>query len=62
MFRTVPLIIIRSFHFTHSNGICHRRLLKAGEQKQNRTILILLASCQQNFMTYTIAVCTVKIS
>ena len=23
MFRTVPVSIIRSFHYTHSNGICH---------------------------------------
>jgi len=23
MFRTVPLSIIRSFHCTHSNGLCH---------------------------------------
>ena len=34
------------FHCTHSNGICHTRLLTA-------------ASCQQTCMTYTIAVCTV---
>ena len=34
------------FHCAHSNGICHTGLLRA--------------SCQQNGMTYTIAVCTVK--
>jgi len=48
MFRAVPLSIIRSFHCTHSNGICHRGLLTAAR------------SSQQNCMTYTIAVCTVK--
>jgi len=40
--------------------ICHTGLLTACEQDQDRTILILLASCQQTCMTYTIAVCTVK--
>ena len=47
MLRAVPLSIIRSFHCTHSNGICHAGLLTA--------------CCQQTCMTYTIAVCTVKI-
>jgi len=64
MFRTVPLSIIGSFFFhrIHSNGICHTGLLTACEQDQDGTgsILILLASCQQTCMTYTIAVCTVK--
>jgi len=27
MFRTVPLSIIRVFHCTHSNGVCHTGLL-----------------------------------
>ena len=35
MFRTVPLSIIRSFHCTHSNGICHTALLTACEQDQD---------------------------
>ena len=54
MFRAVPLSIVRSFHCTHSKGICHT----AVEQDQDiiSSVLILLASC----MTYTIAVCTVK--
>jgi len=30
------------------------------EQDQYGSVLILLASCQQTCMTYTIAVCTVK--
>jgi len=44
------------FHCTHSNGICHTGLLAACEQEQ----MLLLTSCQQTFMTYTIALCTVK--
>ena len=34
MCRTVPVSIIRSFHWTHSNGICHTVLLIACEQYQ----------------------------
>ena len=63
MFRTVPLPIIRSFsHYTHRNGLCHTGLLTACEQDQDGpcSVLILLASCQQIYMTYTIAVCTVR--
>jgi hypothetical protein len=54
------------FHCTYSNGICHTGLQTACEQDQNGTswscspILILLASCPQTCMTYTIAVCTMK--
>ena len=57
MFRTVPLYIIRSFSL-----YAMQVLLTACEQDQdgNSSVLILLASCQQTFMTYTIAVCTVK--
>jgi len=44
------------FHCTHSNGICHTVLLTACEQEH----LLLLTSCHQTCMTYTIAVCTVK--
>jgi len=47
MFRTVPLSIIRSFSlYTQQDG--------------TGSVLILLASCQQTCITYTIAVCTVK--
>ena len=35
VFRTVPLSIIRSFHCTHSNGICHAGLLSVCEQDQD---------------------------
>jgi len=45
-------------HCTHSTGICHTGLQTACEQDQDGTSLILLASCQQTCMTYTIAVCT----
>jgi len=62
MFRTVPLSIIGVFHCTHGNGICHTGLLTACQQDQVGTspILILLTSCQQTCMTYSIALCTVK--
>jgi hypothetical protein len=43
------------FHCTNGNGISHTVLLTAVEQKD----LLLLASCQDIFMTYIIAVCTV---
>ena len=36
-FRRVPLSVIRSFHRTHSNGICHTGLLTASEQDQDGT-------------------------
>ena len=45
-----------AFHCTRSNGICHTGLLTACEQEQ----MLLLTSCLQTCMTYTIAVCTVK--
>ena len=42
---------------TYSNGICHVGLRTGGNCS---SILILLASCPQTCMTYTIALCTVK--
>jgi len=50
------------FHWTHNSGICHTGLLAACEQDQDGTgsVLILLASCQQTCMTYTIVVRPVK--
>jgi len=44
------------FHCTHNSGICHSGLLTACEQEH----MLLLASFQQTFITYTIVVCTVK--
>jgi len=54
------------FHCKHSNGIFHTGLLTSCEQNQDGfpswswSVLILIASCQQTCMTYTIAVYTVK--
>ena len=59
MFRTVPLSIIRSFPlYTQQWYMSYRfaDILQAGLE----SVLILLASCQQTCMTYTIVVCTVK--
>jgi len=49
------------FHCSHNNGICHKGLLTACEQKQDGTA-VPSWSCSQavSKMTYTIAVCTVK--
>ena len=44
------------FYCTHSNDICHTGLLTACELEH----LLLLASCRQSCMTYTIVVCAVK--
>jgi len=51
MFRTVPLSTVRSFSLYTQ---------RAGSGWNCSSVLILLASCQQTCMTYTIAVCTVK--
>ena len=57
MFRKVPLSIIRSFSlYTQQWYMSHSEQ----DQDETRSILILLASCQQTSVTYTIAVCTVK--
>jgi len=56
MFRAVPLPIIRSFSL-YTQQWCMSYSLRAGS---GRSVLVLLASCQQTYMTYTIAVCTVK--
>jgi len=56
MFRTVPLSIIGSFSlYTQQWYMSYS--LQAGSW---RNVLILLASCQQTCMAYTIPVCTVK--
>ena len=60
MFRTV-LSVHHQFFTVHTEMVCHAGLLTACERDQNgRSVLILLASCQQTCMTYTIVVCTVK--
>jgi len=62
MFQTVPLSIIRSSSLYMQQWYMSYRFadsLRAGAG-WNCSILILLASCQQTCMTYTIAACTVK--
>jgi len=59
MFWTVPLYIIRSFSlYTQQWYISHMSAdsLRAGSGQNCSSVLMLLAS----YMTYTIAVCTVK--
>ena len=63
MFPTVSLSIIRSFPlYTQQWCMSYRSAdsLRAGSGCNCKSILILLVSCQQNCMTYTIAVCTVE--
>ena len=63
LFRTVRLSIIRSFSlYTRQWYMSYRFAdgLRAGSGRNCTSILILLASCQQTYMSYTIAVCTVK--
>jgi len=63
MFRTVPLSIIRSFFSVHTVMVY---VIQFCRQLANRirmklsSILILLASCLQTCMAYTIAVFTEK--
>jgi hypothetical protein len=63
IFRTVPLSIIRSFSLYTQQWYMPYRFtdsLRAGSEWICSSILILLASCKQNCMTFTIAVCTLK--
>ena len=60
MFRTVPLSITRSFSLYTQQYIQVCGQLASRIRMELRSILILLASCTQTCMTYTIAVCTVK--
>ena len=62
MIRTVPLSIIRSFSLYKQQWYILYRFadsLRVGSGRYG-SVLILLASCQQTGITYTIAVCTVK--
>jgi len=64
-FRTAPLSIIRSFSLnTQQWYMSHMCVdsLRAGSGWNWSSILILLASCQETCMTYTIAAITVKSS
>jgi len=56
LFWNETLLVLDSSSVHHQEFFTAHRL-QAGER---RSILILLASCQQTSMTYTIAVCTVK--
>jgi len=58
MFRTVPLSIVRSFSlYTQQWYMSYKFVdsLRAGSGRN--FVLILLASCQETCMTYTIVVC-----
>ena len=60
MFRTVPLSIIRSFSLYTQQWYMSYRFADSLWAGSGWNLPILLASCQQTCMTYTIAVCTVK--
>jgi len=60
MFRTVPLSIIRSYSLYIQQWYISYRFADSLRAGSGYNILILLASCLQTSMTYTIAVCTVK--
>jgi len=57
MFRTVRLSIIRSLFTVHS---AMAYVIQVCRQLSSRTILVLLESCLQTYMTYAIAECTVN--
>jgi len=59
MFQTAPLSIIRSSSlYIQQWYMCWQRVSRI--RMELSSVLILLASCQQTCMTYTIAVCAVK--
>jgi len=61
MFRTVPLCIIKSYSlYTQQRYMSYRLQLQLASRIRIESVLILLASCQQTCMTWTVAVCTVK--
>jgi hypothetical protein len=62
MFRTVPLSIIRSFSLYTQQWYMSYRFVDSfwAAAGSGWNILILLDSCLQTCMTYTIAVCTVR--
>jgi len=57
MLRTVPLSIIRSLFTVHSATVY---IIQVCRQLSSRTILVLLESCLQTCMTYTMVECTVN--
>ena len=60
MLRTIPLSIIRSSSLYTRQWYMSYRFTDSLRAGSGRSVLILLASCQQICMTYTIGVCTVK--
>jgi len=63
LFRTVSLSIVRSLFTVHSAmvyvvQIC--RQLSSRTRMEHSCILVLLESCLQNSITYTISECTVN--
>jgi hypothetical protein len=60
MFRTVPLSIISSFSPYTQQWYMSYRFADSLRAELGWNVLILLTSCLQNCMTYTIAVCPVK--
>jgi len=63
IFRTVCLSIIRSLFTVHSAMVYVIRVcrqLSSRTRMELRSILVLLESCLQTRMTYTIAECTVN--
>jgi len=60
MFRTVPLSIISSFSVYTQQWFMSYSFADSLLAGSGRNVLILLASCQQSCLTYTIAACTVK--
>ena len=60
MFRTDPLSIIRSFSLYTLQWYMSYKFADSLRGGSGWNILILFASCQKKYMTYTIAVCTVK--
>ena len=63
MFSTVPLSVIRTFSLHTQQWYMLYRFadsLQAGSEWNCSSVLILLASCQETSMIYTIAVCAVK--
>jgi hypothetical protein len=60
MFRTVPLPIIRSLVTVHSAKVYVIQVCRQLTSRSRSSILILLVSCLQTCVTYTIAECTVN--
>ena len=57
MFRTVHLSVIRSLFTAHSEMVY---VIQVCRELARRTRMLLLESCLQTCMTYTIAECTVN--